>query len=76
MVFKIAPANQERFGLLATDTVGECGWVGLPEPIMVRAVEAFVAVALESSRLAIREERMEKVNLVDKLAVFTDCAAA
>ena len=44
MVFKIAPANQERLGLLATDTVSECGWVGLPEPIIVRAGEAFVAV--------------------------------
>ena len=44
MVFKIAPANQELLGLLATDTVGECGWVGLPEPIIVQAGEAFVAV--------------------------------
>jgi hypothetical protein len=43
-VFQIDPGTQERLGLLATATVGEGGWVVLPEPIMVRAGEAFVAV--------------------------------
>ena len=43
-VFKIDPATGERMGLLATATVGEGGWVDLPEPIIVRAGEAFVAV--------------------------------
>jgi hypothetical protein len=43
-VFRIDPANQERLGLLATVTAGEGGWVDLPEPLIVRASEAFVAV--------------------------------
>jgi len=43
-VFKIHPATNERLGLLATATVGDGGWVDLPEPIIVRAGEAFVAV--------------------------------
>jgi hypothetical protein len=43
-VFQIDPGTQERLGLLATATVGEGGWVDLPEPIIVRAGEAFVAV--------------------------------
>ncbi len=34
----------ERLGLLATAPVGEGGWVDLPDPITVRAGEAFVAV--------------------------------
>ncbi len=43
-VFKIDPGSGERLGLLATATVGEGGWVDLPEPIIMRAGEAFVAV--------------------------------
>jgi hypothetical protein len=43
-VFKIAPPTGERLGLLATAAVGEGGWVDLPEPIIVRAGDAFVAV--------------------------------
>jgi hypothetical protein len=43
-VFRIAPASGERLGRLATATVGVSGWVDLPEPILVRAGEAFVAV--------------------------------
>lgn len=50
-VFRIDPSTGERLGLLGTATVGEGGWVDLPEPILVRAGEAFVAVAeAESSR--------------------------
>jgi hypothetical protein len=37
LVFKITPATGERVRLLATATVGEGGWVDLPEPIIVRA---------------------------------------
>ena len=44
-VYKIDPGTDERLGLLATATVGAGGWVDLPEPIIVRADEAFVAVA-------------------------------
>src|SRR4029078_6914350 len=40
----IAPGPGEGLGLLATATVGEGGWVDLPEPIIVRAGEAVVAV--------------------------------
>ena len=43
-VYKIDPGTNERLGLLATATVGEGGWVYLPEPVVVRAGEAFVAV--------------------------------
>ncbi len=49
-VFKIDPGNGERLGLLATATVDEGGWVALPEPIMVRAGEAFIAVPEGASR--------------------------
>jgi hypothetical protein len=43
-VFKLASTTGERLGLIATATVGEGGWVDLPEPILVRAGEGFVAV--------------------------------
>ena len=43
-VFQIDPNTGERLGLLATATVGAGGWVDLPEPIIVRAGEGFVAV--------------------------------
>ncbi len=43
-VFKIDADTGERVGLLATASVGEDGWVDLPEPIVVRAGDAFIAV--------------------------------
>ena len=43
-VYKIDPDGGERLALLATATVGEAGWVDLPEPLIVRASEAFIAV--------------------------------
>ncbi len=43
-VFKIDSGSGERLGLLATETVGEGGWVDLQEPIIVRAGDAFIAV--------------------------------
>jgi GNAT superfamily N-acetyltransferase len=43
-VFRIDPGTGERLALLATATVGKGGWVDLPEPITVRAGEAFVVV--------------------------------
>jgi hypothetical protein len=43
-VFTIDPGTNERLGLLATATVGEGGWVDLPEPIIVRAGKALVVV--------------------------------
>lgn len=45
-VIKINPENNERQGLLATATVGEGGWVDLPQPINVRAGEAFIAMPM------------------------------
>ena len=48
-VFKIDPRTGGRLGLLATATAGEGGWVDLPEPITVRAGEAFVAVPDQAS---------------------------
>jgi hypothetical protein len=35
-VFKIDPGTGERLAFLATANVGEGGWVGLREPIIVR----------------------------------------
>ena len=43
-VHRIDAATGERLGLLAEATVGEGGWVELPEPIVVRAGDAFIAV--------------------------------
>jgi len=43
-VFRLDPATEVRLGLIATATVGEGGWVDLPEPIIVRADCGFVAV--------------------------------
>jgi hypothetical protein len=43
-VYQIDPDSGERLGLLATAGVGDGGWVDLPEPITVRAGEAFIAV--------------------------------
>lgn len=43
-VFKIDPGTGERLGRLATATVGEGCWVDLPEPIIVRPGEGFLAV--------------------------------
>ena len=43
-VYKIDPGTGERLALLATATVGEGGWVELPETIVVRVGEAFIAV--------------------------------
>jgi hypothetical protein len=43
-VFMTEPAGGERGVLIAKATVGEGGWVDLPEPIVVRAGEAFIAV--------------------------------
>jgi hypothetical protein len=43
-VFGTDPRTGGRLGLLATATAGEGGRVDLPEPITVRAGEAFVAV--------------------------------
>ena len=45
-VIKIDPESGERLGLLATATVGDGGWVDLPQPIIVRAGEAFIAVPI------------------------------
>ena len=49
-VFKLDPGTGERLGLLAMASVGEGGWGELPDPIIVRAGEAFVAVP-EAGRL-------------------------
>ena len=43
-VFKIDSSSGERLGLLAAATVGQGGWVDLPEPITVMAGDAFVAL--------------------------------
>jgi uncharacterized protein len=50
-VIKIDPESGKRLGLLATATVGDGGWVDLPQPIIVRAGEAFIAVQLHLTLL-------------------------
>ena len=49
VVYKIDPDSGARLDLLMTAGVGEGGWVDLPEPIIVRAGEAFIAVPDSSS---------------------------
>jgi hypothetical protein len=43
-VIKIDPESGERQGLIASAMVGDGGWVDLPQPIIVKAGEAFIAV--------------------------------
>jgi len=43
-VFRIDGKTGEWLGLLSTAIAGEDGWVDLPEPIIVRAGDAFIAV--------------------------------
>jgi len=43
-VFRIDPGTGQRLGLLATAVTGDGGWVDLPEPIVVRGGDAFIAV--------------------------------
>ena len=47
-VIKIDAETGQRQGLLATATVGDSGWVDLPQPIIVRAREAFIAVVVKT----------------------------
>ena len=48
-VYRIDLDSGERLVLLATTGVGDGGWVDLPEPITVRAGEAFIAVPEEAA---------------------------
>ena len=43
-VYRIDPGSGEQRGRLTTVTAGDGGWVDLPEPIIVRAGDAFIAV--------------------------------
>ena len=43
-VHRIDPITEERRELIATAGAGDGGWVDLPEPLRVRAGDAFVAV--------------------------------
>ena len=43
-VYRIDSATGDRLGLLRKATVGDGGWVELPEPICVRSGEGFVAL--------------------------------
>lgn len=48
-VFGYDATTETRLGLFTTATVGEGGWVDLPEPIIVRAGDGFVAVPEEDN---------------------------
>ena len=43
-VIRIDPETGRRQELLANATMGADGWVDLPQPILVRAGEAFIAI--------------------------------
>ena len=43
-VIKIDAETSKRLGLLATETVSVDGWMGLTEPLIVKAGEGFIAV--------------------------------
>lgn len=43
-IFRMDPTTGERLNLLATANVGGGGWVDLPEPLIVQAGDAFLAV--------------------------------
>ena len=75
-VFKIDPTTGERLELLATATVGEAGWVDLPQPIIVRAGDAFIAVPAMPP--IIRPETQadhEAIRHVNRLAFGRDAEA-
>ena len=44
-VFAIDPESGERLGLIATASVGDGGWVDLPEPLVVQAGRASLPFA-------------------------------
>jgi len=48
-VFCLDTASGERLDLSATATLGEGGWVDLPEPVVMWAGEGFVAVPKEDT---------------------------
>ena len=48
-VFGYDANTETRLGLITTATAGEDGWVDLPEQIIVRAGEGFVAVPEEEN---------------------------
>ena len=43
VVHKIDPVTSRRLDLLMAAIVGDGGWVDLPEPIIVKAGDAFIA---------------------------------
>lgn len=72
-VIKIDPETGERLSLLATARVGDGSWVDLPQPIIVRAGEGFIAV-----QMLIRHENdhdHEAVRQVNRLAFGQDAEA-
>ena len=48
-VFGYDATTESRLSLITTATVCEGGWVNLPEPIIVRSGEGFVAVPEEDN---------------------------
>jgi hypothetical protein len=50
-VFQIDPVSGKRLRLLAMAKVGKDGWVDLPQPIIVLAGDAFIAVPATFDRL-------------------------
>jgi hypothetical protein len=47
MIHKIDPVTNRQLDLMTTAIVGDGGWVDLPDPIIVKAGDAFVATCDE-----------------------------
>jgi putative acetyltransferase len=75
-VFRIDPGTGERLGLLARAAIGEGGWVDLPEPIMVRAGEAFIAAPVMPPRIRLETASdHDSIRHVNRLAFGQDAEA-
>jgi len=72
-VFKIEAVTGERLGLLATATVGDGGWVDLPQPITMKAGEGFIAVSILIRHESVQDH--EAVRQVNQLAFGQDAEA-
>ena len=69
-VVKIDPHTGQRLGLLTTATVGDGGWVDLPQPLIVKAGEAFISMPILIR--AEHEEDFEAVRTVNLRAFGQD----
>lgn len=72
-VIKFDPDSGKHLGLLANATVGYGGWVDLPQPIIVRAGEAFIALPIQVRAEKVQDH--EVVRQVNRLAFGQEAEA-